>query len=134
MYGKRIESVLASRIISRCCIRNAEFRGPLRGGSPFKVWLHVTEAQTCEIGKSSSCVSISFFSISPHSTSHHLDGCPPFFRVYVDLSILDHQKTQFCYFLKEEIKQLIIVHECLGLKILSYNPHIYSARSQTATF
>lgn len=70
------ESVLAARIRSLCWTRYVEYSGPLEGSPPEgvgvfcplgseEVWLHVTEAQTCEIGKSSWSLSLSFISPPP---------------------------------------------------------------------
>jgi hypothetical protein len=51
----------------------------------------------------------------PHSTSHHLDGCP-FFSAMTRPSVVD-QKKHFCYVLKGELKQaMTCCTQVLGLE------------------
>lgn len=43
----------------------------------------------------------------PHSTSHHLEGCPFFFSAMSRPSVVD-QKKHFCYVLKGELKRAMM--------------------------
>jgi hypothetical protein len=108
MYGKRVESeLLLSRIISLCCIRNIEFSGPLRGfgvgaeAPPSRCGYMLQKQRRVKLEnplRVSPSLSLPF---SPHSTSHHLDGCL-FFSAVSRPSVVD-QKKEFCYVLKGEL-------------------------------
>jgi len=112
MYGKRVESeLLPSRIISLCCIRNVAFSGPLRdlgwgGGPPPSRCGYMLQKQRRVKLENPLRVSPSLsLPFPPHSTSHHLDGCP-FFPAMSRPSVVD-QKKHFCYVLKGELKRVM---------------------------